>query len=183
MKLYRIDKIVQCIKGQPFWMPWGFWKWLFYAFLFLVLLLLYLLLFTIPFEKKERILPDVHEGDVEVLLTWSTADDLDLHCQGPDGEVISYENFESSSGGKLDVDMNIGGGTDGNTYIEHIYWPVGRAPEGQYRVWVKLFRRYTSYRKSEYTVTVKVNGNEQTYSGSLERAGSTDEVCMFISVQ
>lgn len=127
--------------------------------------------------------PDVHEGDVEVLLRWYTADDLDLHCLGPDGKIINYQNKSSSSGGKLDVDMNVGGGTDGSMSIEHIYWPVGGAPEGQYRVWVKLFSRHSAYRTSEYIVTVKVNGREQTYSGSLERVGSTDEVCMFISVQ
>lgn len=178
MRLYRIDKIVHKALQQPFWMPWGFRKWLFRSLFFLLLLLLYLLLFTLPFEKKEPE-PIIHEGDVEVFLKWSTADDLDLHCMGPDGVIIYYQNKTSPSGGKLDVDMNVGGGTDGTLSIEHIYWPVGGAPDGEYKVWVNLYSSHSSYGKSDYTVTVKVNDTEQSYSGSIQGAGNTNEVCTF----
>lgn len=183
MRLYRIDKIVQRTEGQPFWMPFGVWKWFLLAFLFLVSLLLFMFLFTFPFVRTETPEPVVHEGDVEVLLCWSTADDLDLHCKDPGGEVINFQKKTSSSGGKLDVDMNVNGGIDGKKSMEHIYWPVGGAPAGEYRVWVKLFSSHSAYGKSDYTVTVKANGRKYTYSGVLREEGCTDEVCVFVSVR
>lgn len=88
--------------------------------------------------------PKIHSGDVE----GRTADDLDLHCIGPDGVMINFDNKTSPSGGHLDVDMNVGGGRDGRKAVEHIYWPKGRAPKGNYKVLVHLYQRYSSNLKS-----------------------------------
>lgn len=123
--------------------------------------------------------PKIHSGDVEVFLEWRTADDLDLHCIGPDGVMINFDNKTSPSGGHLDVDMNVGGGRDGRKAVEHIYWPKGRAPKGNYKVLVHLYQRYSFNLKSSYKVTVKYGENNRVYTGEIEGEKNYHEICDF----
>jgi hypothetical protein len=47
-------------------------------------------------------------GDVQLSLIWDDANDLDLHCVGPDGHELYSATRDSPSptGGRLDVDAN-----------------------------------------------------------------------------
>lgn len=178
---------------RTFWMPWGLWEWTVFALLFLLSLFLFILLFCLPDVFRYLMIPMLmslpflllpkgprfHSGDVEVFLEWKTADDLDLHCMGPDGTVINFDNKISPSGGRLDVDMNVGGGKDGRKSVEHIYWPKGQAPQGTYKVLVHLYHRYSSQPKSNYKVIVKYGKNRMTYVGEIEDEKNYNEICEF----
>lgn len=81
-------------------------------------------------------------GDIQVTLRWSTADDLDLSVTGPNGVEVSWENPGfGGAGGQLDRDDNANCEAVTNTPIENVFWPVGVAPDGEYRVEVTLFER------------------------------------------
>ena len=174
-------------------MPWGILTWCVYAILFLLMLLLFILLFCLPDVFIYILIPllialpfflfprgpRLHTGDVEVFLEWKTSDDLDLHCMGPDGVMINFDNKNSSSGGHLDVDMNVGGGKDGRRAVEHIYWPKGRAPKGHYKVLVHLYQKYSDHNKISYKVTVKYGKNQKTYTGEIVEVKSYHEICEF----
>ena len=79
-------------------------------------------------------------GDVSFRLRWSGTEDLDLHVEDPSGEVLSFINRESGSGGLLDIDCNAGPEQLCRRPIENVYWPEGEAPEGLYRYRVEFFR-------------------------------------------
>lgn len=76
---------------------------------------------------------------VQVSLAWNTCDDLDLHVIEPSGVEIYHQNRKSSSGGKLDIDMNRDDANISMQPVENIFWPDGAAPEGRYRVQVNLY--------------------------------------------
>lgn len=78
----------------------------------------------------------VKNGDIQINISWDTRTDVDLHVQSPlDGEHVYFGNTTVSSGGELDLDSNAGcSGRDLRN--ENIYWPVGGAPSGEYKVWV-----------------------------------------------
>lgn len=80
-------------------------------------------------------------GVIVASLSWSSADDLDLHMVVPGGEEISYQR-RKSSGGELDVDMCIRGRTANSICTEHpvenIVFP-DEAPPGRYKVYVQNF--------------------------------------------
>ncbi len=77
-------------------------------------------------------------GDVSFRLLWSGESDLDIHVSDPQGEQISHRHRRSSTGGVLDVDCN----ADRICVdpVENVYWPLGQAPSGRYRVWVRVHR-------------------------------------------
>lgn len=178
---------------RSFWMPWGILTWSAYSILFVLLLLLFILLFCLPDMFVYLLIPlllvmpfflftrgpRLHSGDVEVFLEWKSSDDLDLHCMGPDGVMINFDNKNSPSGGHLDVDMNVGGGKVGRKAVEHIYWPSGRAPKGTYKVLVHLYQKYSSLQKISYKVTVKYGKNHKTYTGEIEKVKDYHEICDF----
>jgi hypothetical protein len=81
-------------------------------------------------------------GEIEITLSWNNRNDLDLHCFEPDGNEIYFVKKESKSGGKLDVDRNIGGryGSSAvNDPVEHIRWKGRTPPHGHYKVKVSYF--------------------------------------------
>jgi len=65
--------------------------------------------------------------------------DLDAHCQEPNGNTIYYSNMRSSTGGSLDVDIITP--SDYNKYaVENIVYPkTTRMPEGNYRFLVHCY--------------------------------------------
>lgn len=77
-------------------------------------------------------------GDVKVSISWDSICDVDLHVTEPGGETIYYGNTSSSTGGELDVDMNVGCGSGGG--VENIYWPEGQSPQGDYSIMVHMYK-------------------------------------------
>jgi hypothetical protein len=81
-------------------------------------------------------------GDFRASLSWHNYDDLDLHLKGPKGMHI-YFSFKNdvATGGKLDVDMNAGGGYTRKP-VENIVFPKrSRMTEGEYHLFVHQFSK------------------------------------------
>ncbi|GAB4480147.1 MAG: hypothetical protein OHK0031_01070 [Anaerolineales bacterium] len=118
-------------------------------------------------------------GDVQLTLTWNSVNDLDLWVTDPQGTLIYYNNRSSSSGGELDVDANPGCQNLTAQPVENIYWPSGKAPSGEYVVSVNYFQQCQSLAETAFTLRVLVDGQVQTFSGSLSVVGDTREMYRF----
>lgn len=106
---------------------------------------------------------------VQVSLAWNTCDDLDLHVIEPSGAVINYQNRKSSSGGKLDIDMNRDDDNISMQPVENIFWPDGAARKGRYRVQVHLYKRRSPYNMLSvpFQVMVKNQGTMMRFNGQV----------------
>ncbi len=121
--------------------------------------------------------PRLGTGDVQVTLRWGNLNDIDLHVISPNGEHLYFEYKNSTDGGKLDVDTNAGCGeriTD--RPVENIYWPQGAAPKGSYQVYVLYYAQCQDEAATDYTVTIKVDGKQQVFHGSLQQVGERQDV-------
>lgn len=83
----------------------------------------------------------VRGGDVQVSISWDNSNDVDLHVYDPDGFQIYYADRQSTSGGELDLDSNVG--CNPGPQNENIYWATGTAPPGDYRIVLHLFTSCT----------------------------------------
>ncbi len=123
--------------------------------------------------------PVPHTGDVQILLSWSNYNDLDIACIDPYGEIVWFQNKSVSSGGILDIDMNNGRNSRRDP-IENIYWPTGGAPKGQYKVILTYYaRRDNSELKTPYSVMVKHGEEVQTYTGTMTSVNQQVTICTF----
>jgi hypothetical protein len=76
-------------------------------------------------------------GDLCCRLAWHNYDDLDFHLREPDGSTIWFRSKTGhSSGGKLDVDMNAGGGQTREPVENIFYGDRRRMQEGVYTLMV-----------------------------------------------
>jgi len=93
-------------------------------------------------------------GDVEVALSWTNMNDLDLHCMCNCGSHIYYgSKVCNHCKGFLDVDMNVSPTT--NTPVEHIYW--AKIPKGKFQIRVVYYRNHPKIPTvTEYLVVMKV---------------------------
>lgn len=107
-------------------------------------------------------------GDIQVTLRWATSDDLDLSVTDPNGEVVSFFTPRVGSGGQLDVDANAGCLEQSSTPIENVFWPATQAPTGNYTVTVNLFQPCTDGSPVSFTVTLLVQGNTETLTGTVD---------------
>ncbi|HUO86666.1 MAG TPA: hypothetical protein VM617_04685 [Thermoanaerobaculia bacterium] len=82
-----------------------------------------------------RSAPTAGHGDIAFRLLWEGESDLDLHVIDTAGEELFFGHPRSGSGGRLDVDCNAGRLCA--QPIENVFWPLGTAPAGRYRVWVR----------------------------------------------
>jgi len=100
-------------------------------------------------------------GPLSFRLTWSTADDLDLHVVEPSGFEIFFNNMSSPTGGALDNDVVCTPGT------ETTRWS-GTAPRGTYIFWAENSPSCGFSRPVSFTLTVS-RGNSviNTQSGTL----------------
>jgi len=116
-------------------------------------------------------------GNIRISLIWEDRNDLDLSVITPSKELIYFGNKKSKCGGELDVDMNVGGET--SKPIENIFWPIGKAPDGRYEVYVE---NYMYHEKREgnikYIVEVCINEKSKFFKGSILGL-SQDLVCAF----
>jgi Ca-activated chloride channel family protein len=119
-------------------------------------------------------------GDIRVSLLWNNRNDLDIHVVTPRQEEIFYGHPRDAAGGFLDVDMNVMGET--TKPVENIFWAQGKAPQGQYRVFVQNFSyNESSHEPTAFQVEIK-NGNEYShFEGTVSGSGSSSntEVCTF----
>jgi subtilisin family serine protease len=123
--------------------------------------------------------PTPSTGDVQVLLNWNNYNDLDLLCTDPKGETVYYGNKSISSGGKLDIDMNVN--YPGSiTPIENIYWPTGKAPNGTYNVYLLNSKNHERYENStSYKITVKYGGKTREFKGVINNVGERIPIFKF----
>ena len=121
-------------------------------------------------------LTELGSGDVTLTLEWASEADLDLHVFEPDGTEISWETTSSPSGGALDLDSNAQCAP--GPAVEHIVWPTGSAPSGEYIVQVHGFDFTNdeggSCGSGDYTLTIEVGGEETVYEGTVGE-DETDE--------
>jgi Ca-activated chloride channel family protein len=125
---------------------------------------------------------EAKSGDVRVSLLWNNRNDLDLHVIDPSGEEIYYGNKRSfRTGGELDVDMNVRGET--LKPVENIYWPLGKAPAGRYRVFVRNFGYHGAREpETDFQVELWVNNEVTRYEGRVVGKGEYSDriVCDFV---
>jgi hypothetical protein len=100
-------------------------------------------------------------GEIQISLSWNDYNDLDLHCIDPRGEEIWFNNRRSRSGGTLDIDQNAHFPFT-TTPVENIYWPIGGAPTGRYKIFVVFYSPHAQTMKSAFTVRTAVR-NWKTY--------------------
>jgi hypothetical protein len=109
---------------------------------------------------------NAESGEVEIALMWNTNDDLDLYCIEPGGFRIDFSKKKSPSGGWLDVDMNVteSGSEFSLEPVEHIRWPDGKAPKGEYAVGVKLYTCRSSTLPVPFSVAIKANNEVKEFN-------------------
>lgn len=123
--------------------------------------------------------PIPHTGDVQILLSWSNYNDLDIACIDPYGQKVWYQNKTVPSGGQLDIDMNASEPLRRNP-IENIYWPTREAPKGEYKVIITYYARHDNRQlETPYMVKVKYGNETQTYTGRLTRENQQVTICTF----
>lgn len=105
-------------------------------------------------------------GDIKIALSWGTTDDLDVHCIEPDGTRIFFQRKRSSSSGELDVDQNARPPLRMDP-VEHIFWPVGRAPEGAYKIFVHRFSDNSGLPQVPFNLSLMIGGVAKNVEGTV----------------
>jgi len=116
------------------------------------------------------------EAELRVSLSWGNSDDLDLHCNCPDGHI-----YFGNQRGILDVDMNRN--TYGNDFnetdpVENCAWTNPKV--GNYRVWVNQYTRRNQLDKG-FMVQVAYRGHTvyEQYFLTSPRSGADTNVIDF----
>ena len=102
-------------------------------------------------------------GDIAFRLYWQGEEDLDLHVQEPSGASIYFMTRKTESGGELDVDCNSAPDRICRSPIENVYWPVGKADDGDYTYWVEVFEHPNAQPQIPFTLQV-LRGQEVVHS-------------------
>jgi len=103
---------------------------------------------------------------LQVSLNWIHPVDLDLHVMTPSGEEIFFANRTGPAGGELDLDSNPACNID-NINNENITWAGVDPPAGEYIISLDLYAACEVTEDMPWIVTVLVNGQPTTYSGSF----------------
>ena len=122
--------------------------------------------------------PTPSSGDVQVLLSWNNYNDLDLVVTDPNGEPISFKNRRASSGGQLEIDMNVEY-PDSKSPIENIYWPTNGAPIGTYNVYLLYFNQHDESVETPFKIGVKKGTKMDNYTGKVTREKEMIHICSF----
>jgi subtilisin family serine protease len=122
--------------------------------------------------------PTPSTGDVQVLLSWNNYNDLDLIVTDPTDESIWFKNRSVSSGGQLEIDMNVEY-PDSKTPIENIYWPTGEAPNGTYNVYLQYYKQHENTTENPYKITVKHGDKTDEYTGIVKNEKEAIHICSF----
>jgi len=116
-------------------------------------------------------------GQVQVSLIWDNKNDLDLSIVCPSGERISFDNKFSACGGQLDIDMNEAPTSE--QPVENIFWPVGGAPKGEYKVLIEHFEQHAEEDMTPYRVLVDDGNGPKEYRGEITNDEPPRLVCTF----
>ena len=113
-------------------------------------------------------------GDIQISLSWHNYNDLDLHCVDPAGEEIFFAHRMSArTGGELDIDQNAR-----PPYIlapvENIYWPVGGAPPGLYRIYVVYYAPHCETDATPFLARVLARGQSNYFKGTIIYTGQRE---------
>lgn len=123
--------------------------------------------------------PVPSSGDVQVLLSWGNYNDLDIICTDPYGETVFFRNRSVSSGGQLEIDMNVEY-PDSKKPIENIFWKPGTAPAGTYNVYLLYYKNHEpDQNATDYRIMVKYNGKTEEYSGIAQEERKLIHICSF----
>jgi hypothetical protein len=97
------------------------------------------------FKEKVKAAGGNVDGFMRCSLHWFNYDDLDLHVKEPNGNHIYYSRKTSTTtGGRLDVDMNAGRGHSRDA-VENVVWTDrSRLTPGRYQVFVHQFNKRES---------------------------------------
>lgn len=118
-------------------------------------------------------------GDLLCRLSWSNYDDLDLHMKEPTGYEIYFGNkgIPSSSGGVLDVDMNVLPNT--RTPVENIFYSSrSHMREGTYSLYVHC---YTSRESKDVGFEVEFDYLGNTTSFAYDKMVKRDEIIRVVT--
>ncbi len=134
-----------------------------------------------PPEFRERLEREQGQqfGDIRISLLWNNFNDLDLHCIDPNGEQIFFKHRNSRSGGELDVDQNVK--PESKEPVENIYWPIGRAPSGEYQIYVHHYKHhlFLAPSRTSFKVNVSIEGKQQTFEGELSSGDPAKHIHTF----
>lgn len=111
-------------------------------------------------EKVKNAGGNVTNAKMRVSLAWYNFDDLDIHVYEPNGTHIYFGN----KAGKLDVDMNAGGGRSREA-VENVSWTT--VQDGDYKVVVNQFTRRET---SDVGFTVEIENGGQLCQLSYPKA-------------
>jgi hypothetical protein len=111
-------------------------------------------------------------GDIRISLKWNNRNDLDLVVEPPVGSVIWFNNRRFVLGGELDVDMNREPPYS-TAPVENIYWAVGTAANGTYRIWVSHHANNGDSDPTTFYIEMMEFGKIHQFSGSIS---STDSI-------
>jgi hypothetical protein len=132
-----------------------------------------------PYSELE--LPVLHSGtgDVKITLSFDRLHDLDLRVFEPNGEEVSWENADTATGGKLDLDSGQQC-QPSPANAENIFWPPGGAPSGEYRVLVQNYAHCTPG-ELPFTVRITYDTTSTLHRGSFADGteGNIVEVATF----
>lgn len=113
---------------------------------------------------------DLSLADIAATLRWTGASDVDLHVIDALGQEVYYGNTSTPEGGRLDLDSNPACSID-NVNQEIISWPAGKAPAGDYTVFVQYYDD-CGVPSSSYSVSLAIKDRAvQTFSGTFTGAG------------
>lgn len=102
-------------------------------------------------------------GDIQISISWNNFNDIDLWVEyiGPNYyDQIGWSNKVGSSGGWLDVDMNVYPKT--KEPVENIFWDYGSAPKGTYHVYINYYRKWDKNNSTPVLIRI-INGDKIEY--------------------
>jgi hypothetical protein len=110
-------------------------------------------------------------GDIQISLSWHNFNDLDLHCIDPAGEEIFFGHRRSvRTGGELDIDQNASVPYNMSP-VENIYWPMGGAPSGLYRISVVYYAPHSGIDATAFMVRTVVRGRTNYFRSTISYTG------------